>query len=81
MSLDLNIKSSGWNWGAFFLGPIWYFSKGLNKKAFCLLVICIVSFLFASPFIMFYSGFSANRDLFNRYFKEKSSLDLNTIKF
>lgn len=53
----------GWNWGAFFLGPIWYFGHGLWVYAVILTILIMLSGGILLPFAMLYSGLKANETL------------------
>ena len=53
----------GWNWGAFFLGPIWYLLEGLWVYTFILAVLILLSGGILLPFVMLYSGLKANETL------------------
>ena len=53
----------GWNWGAFFLGPIWFFGQGLWVYSIILTVLIVLSGGILLPFVMFYSGLKANETL------------------
>ena len=55
-------KTAGWDWGAFILGPFWYFSKGMNVKGFWLLIFSLFSCLLATPFIWVYCGAKGRGD-------------------
>ena len=50
----------GWNWGAFFLGPIWFLLEGLWVYAIILTVLILLSGGILLPFVMLYSGLKAN---------------------
>jgi hypothetical protein len=52
-----------WNWGAFFLGPIWYFMQGLWVYAIILICLIVLSGGILWPFVMLYSGLKANETL------------------
>lgn len=53
----------GWNWGAFFLGPLWYFGQGLWVYAIILVILIMLSGGILLPFVMLYSGAKANETL------------------
>ena len=53
----------GWNWGAFFLGPIWFLLEGLWVYAIILTVLILLSGGILLPFVMLYSGLKANETL------------------
>jgi hypothetical protein len=50
----------GWNWGAFFLGPIWYLLNGLWVHAVILAILILLSGGILIPFVMLYGGLKAN---------------------
>jgi hypothetical protein len=57
-------KLRKWNWGAFFLGPVWALANKLEKWA-------ILSFIpFVNIAVIFYLGYNGNRLAF-----EKSKID------
>ncbi len=49
----------GWNWWAFFLGPIWFLAEGLWVHAIILTVLVGLSGGILLPFVMLYSGAKA----------------------
>ena len=53
----------GWNWGAFFLGPLWYFLRGLWVYAVILTILIMLSGGILLPFVMIYAGLKANETL------------------
>ena len=53
----------GWNWGAFFLGPIWFLLEGLWVYAIILTVLILLSGGILLPFVMLYSALKANETL------------------
>lgn len=53
----------GWNWGAFFLGPVWYFGHGLWVYTVILTILILLSGGILLPFVMLYSAFKANETL------------------
>lgn len=53
----------GWNWWAFFLGPVWYLSEGLWVYASILITLLWLSGGILLPFVMIYSGTKANETL------------------
>jgi len=53
----------GWNWGAFFLGPVWYFVHGLWVHAIILTILIMLSGGILLPFVMIYAGMKANETL------------------
>jgi hypothetical protein len=53
----------GWNWWAFFLGPIWFLSEGLWVHAIILVTLIGLSGGILLPFTMVYSGAKANETL------------------
>ncbi len=53
----------GWNWGAFFLGPIWYLFEGLWVYTVILTCLLMLSGGILLPFVMVYSGLKANETL------------------
>ncbi len=53
----------GWNWGAFFLGPLWYLGRGLWVHAVILTILIMLSGGILLPFIMIYGGAKANETL------------------
>ncbi len=64
---DLRRRSTppklGWNWWAFFLGPIWFLVEGLWVHAIILLILVGFSAGILLPFAMIYSGTKANETL------------------
>ena len=46
----------GWDWWAFFLGPIWFFAEGIWTHAIVLLLIAVLSGGVLLPFVMVYSA-------------------------
>jgi hypothetical protein len=72
-------KTSGWQWSSFILGPFWYLSKGMVSKGIWLLILCIMTFLCAVPFVWIYCGARGKGDWYNYRLKEKSRIDLNTL--
>ena len=53
----------GWNWGAFFLGPVWYLGHGLWVYAIFLTILIILSGGILLPFVMLYGALKANETL------------------
>lgn len=53
----------GWNWWAFFLGPIWFLAEGLWAHAIILILLIGLSGGILLPFAMLYSGAKANETL------------------
>ena len=53
----------GWNWGAFFLGPVWFLLEGLWVYAIILTVLILLSGGILLPFVMLYSALKANETL------------------
>ena len=53
----------GWNWGAFFLGPMWYLFEGLWVYTVILTCLLMLSGGILLPFVMVYSGLKANETL------------------
>ena len=49
----------GWNWWAFFLGPIWFLAEGLWAYALILITLLGLSAGLLLPFVMLYSGAKA----------------------
>ncbi len=72
-------ESGGWDWLAFLLGPFWYLWKGMTNKGIWLLVICIVTFLCAVPFIWIYCGAKGKGDLYEYRLKQKSRFDIDKL--
>jgi hypothetical protein len=72
-------ETGGWHWPAFFLGPIWYLSRGMTAKGMWLLILCLGTFLLALPFVCFYSGTKGKGDWYNFQLRQKSRIDLNKI--
>ncbi len=56
-------RKLGWNWWAFFLGPIWFIAEGLWVHAIILLVLIGLSGGILLPFTMLYAGAKANETL------------------
>ena len=50
----------GWNWGAFFLGPLWFLVRGLWVHAVILTLLILLSGGILLPFVMVYAGTKAN---------------------
>lgn len=76
------IKNGGWNWWAFFFGPLWYLYKGMYLQGIIILVIlfflAVVStwvnllvYVFCNLSVYFFCGFRGNRDYY-RYNVYKS---------
>lgn len=53
----------GWNWGAFFLGPVWYLGHNLWVHVVFLTILILLSGGILLPFVMLYSGLKANETL------------------
>lgn len=53
----------GWNWWAFFLGPIWYIAEGLWVHAIILILLIGLSGGILWPFAAVYAGAKANETL------------------
>jgi len=53
----------GWNWWAFFLGPIWFLAEGLWIYAIILTLLVGLSGGILLPFAMLYSGAKATEAL------------------
>jgi hypothetical protein len=53
----------GWNWGAFFLGPVWYLISGLWVHAVILTILILLSGGILLPFVMLYGALKANETL------------------
>ncbi len=53
----------GWNWWAFFLGPIWFLFEGLWVQAIILLSLIGLSGGILLPLVMIYSGAKAHETL------------------
>ena len=77
--MTVESKTAGWDWGAFVIGPFWYFSKGMNVKGFCLLFFVVISCLLAAPFVWIYCGARGRGDWYDHRLREKSKIDLNEI--
>ena len=66
-------KKEGWNWAAFFFGPLWYFYKELFVQGLILVAVWIVvglitgglGFYFITPILWIYCGANGN----NAYYK------------
>ena len=74
-----SIKRYGWHWQAFLLGPFWYINKGMTVKGTWLIILCIATFLLASPFILLYCGSKGRGDFYNFKMREKSSINVNKL--
>jgi Protein of unknown function (DUF2628) len=55
----------GWNWWAFFLGPIWYLAEGLWVHAIILTLLIGLSGGILWPFAAVYAGAKANETLYD----------------
>ncbi len=53
----------GWNWWAFFLGPLWFLFEGLWIHTIILVILIGLSGGILLPFTMIYSGAKANETL------------------
>jgi hypothetical protein len=53
----------GWNWWAFFLGPIWFLAEGLWVHAIILTLLIGLSGAILWPFAAVYAGAKANETL------------------
>ena len=53
----------GWNWGAFFLGPVWYLGHNLWVHAVILTLLIMLSGGILWPFVMLYGALKANETL------------------
>src|SRR5437588_409281 len=53
----------GWNWGAFFLGPVWYLLQGLWTYTIIFTFMLMLSGGILLPFVMVYAGLKANETL------------------
>ncbi len=53
----------GWNWWAFFLGPVWFLFEGLWVHTTILLLLIALSGGILLPFVMVYSAAKANETL------------------
>ena len=72
-------KTSGWQWSAFILGPFWYLSKGMKVKGIWLLVLCLVTFLCALPFVLIYCGAKGKGDFYDYRLKGKSKINSDEL--
>lgn len=72
-------ERGGWDWSAFILGPFWYVSKGMTSKGIWLLVLCIITFLCAAPFIWIYCGAKGKGDWYEYRLREKSKFNLDNL--
>ncbi|HKV45196.1 MAG TPA: DUF2628 domain-containing protein [bacterium] len=61
-----------WNWGAFFLGPIWYLLEGLWVHAVIMTTLLMLSGGILLPFVMLYSGLKANETLADKRLAQHS---------
>ncbi|HLW60071.1 MAG TPA: DUF2628 domain-containing protein [bacterium] len=61
-----------WNWGAFFLGPIWYLLEGLWVHAIIMTTLLLLSGAILLPFVMLYSGLKANETLADKRLAQHS---------
>lgn len=73
------MKTSGWHWPAFLLGPIWYFTKGMILKGFWLSILCVVTVFLAAPFIWIYCGARGKGDWYDYRLKRQSQIEINDI--
>ena len=53
----------GWNWWAFFLGPVWYLAEGLWVHAIIMTLLIGLSAGILWPFVAVYSATKANETL------------------
>ena len=74
-----NIPASGWSWLALIIGPFWYFIYGLVGKGAVLLLISILSFGFAAPFVWIYCALRAKTDLHEKTLYNKSRINIEKI--
>ncbi|HOW55691.1 MAG TPA: hypothetical protein PLR60_13700 [Syntrophorhabdaceae bacterium] len=69
----------GWDWLAFILGPIWYFTKGMIGKGIFLSLICLFTIGLGAPFIWIYCGARGKGDYYEFRLKQKNKFDLNRL--
>ncbi|MBW6520876.1 MAG: hypothetical protein K0A99_07675 [Desulfoarculaceae bacterium] len=77
--MTVESKTAGWDWGAFFLGPFWYLSKGMKAKGVWLLIFSVFSCFMAAPFIWVYCGARGRGDLYDYSLQKRSRINLNEI--
>lgn len=59
-------RKVGWDWWAFFLGPIWFFAEGIWTHAIILLLLAVLSGGVLLPFVMVYSAVKGREVLEDR---------------
>lgn len=72
-------ERSGWDWGAFFLAPFWYISKGMKTKGIWLIVFCLFSALLAVPFVWVYCGARGKGDYYSFRLRQKSKINIDNL--
>ena len=56
----------GWNWWAFFLGPVWFIAEGIWFHGIILLLLATLSGGVLLPFVMVYSAMKSRETLEDR---------------
>jgi len=56
LAQHVNPPKIGWDWWAFFLGPIWFLAEGIWTHALILILLAVLSGGVLLPFVMVYSA-------------------------
>lgn len=61
-------EKSGWNWGAFLFGALWYLYKGMLEKGILLIILGLFALLFfglaGTVVVGLYCGFRGTEDYY-----------------